>query len=108
MIIVSLALSIREHTSEHRATGIGTRENTNEHLAPGLGHNEIVVNGHAWEEALPGIIDAIFFEAPGTEENARRIHRAFLAQYPAITEADVPLVRFDAMNWERPFSLPGQ
>lgn len=69
--------------------------------------NEFIIDGPAWENALPQLIDAIFITKGKTERLARRVHSNFLQQYPHLTEVDVPLVVFNPDNWETPFSLPG-
>ena len=72
--------------------------------------NEFIVSSAAWNAALPRVIDAIFINiAPlrgGSDALSRRVHRDLLLEYPALSEADIPLVAFDPRNWTIPFSLP--
>lgn len=58
-------------------------------------YNEVVLDAFSWKEALPSVIEAIFFIAGSGQENeeyARGVHRDFEDKYPTYS---VPLVSFD-------------
>ena len=76
-----------------------------------LEHNEIIIGRVPWEEALPGLIDAIFVAGPpwrgGNREEftaAMETRARFLEAY-GLDGADVPLVRMDLGEWHSPVSL---
>ena len=66
-------------------------------LAP-WGYNEVVIDGVHADANLPHVIEAMFSVA-GRDVNdgeiVRGIYENFLKAYPELTEADVPLLRFD-------------
>ena len=69
----------------------------------GSGYNEIVLDGPAWEAALPEIIHAFFFVEGGSDEQkVRSAHSAFLRAYP---EVPAPLLVLRPFNWDEPFAL---
>ena len=68
--------------------------------------NEFIIAGPDWEKSLPWVIDAVFLSKGKGSNMARRVHEDFLHAYPELTEADCPLVVFDADNWTAPFSVP--
>ena len=59
---------------------------------PGWGHyNELLVDGHSWDEALPWSVEAFISSSTGLAEKA---HKAFLAEYGLSEEGDkgVPIL----------------
>ena len=70
-----------------------------------LGHNEIIIGSENYREYLPHAIDAFFYTGLRARPLAKAIHSKFRAQFPGVTEAEVPLIRFDPSNWDRPFSM---
>lgn len=72
-----------------------------------LQYNEIIVDGDDATAHLPDSVDAIFYTVGGAEaQRAREQHAQFLAEYPSLSAADVPLVVLDLDNWSHPFA-PG-
>ena len=76
-----------------------------------LDHNEIIIGRVPWEEALPGLIDAIFVAGPPwrwgdhAEFAAAMETRARFLEAYGLDGADVPLVRMDLGEWHSPVSL---
>lgn len=77
------------------------------------GYNEIIVSSEALNAALPASIEAFFVVTghPTFQINdpyshivdMAAVHKAFLAKYH-LTADIVPLLRFDPVDWESPFS----
>ena len=74
-----------------------------------LDYNEIIVDGGHWTDNLPDSIEA-FFTSDDTgareEEVARRQHQLFLQEYN-LAAAQVPLLKLDPTNWDKPFQVVG-
>ena len=75
-------------------------------------YNEVIMNDQVYKQNLPKSIGAIFYlptpctdiyDGPKCEDYARGAHRNILRHFK-LTEADIPLVKFDYNNWERPFT----
>lgn len=81
----------------------------------GLSPNEVVVNASAWNEAaLPTLVEAVFAleddsggmgGTDSSQAEARIALHPFLARYPELTEADVPLVGLNPWDWDAPVRL---
>ena len=56
-------------------------------------YNEVIVRALYWEERGPRAIEAVMFNRPGGEAQARKFHEAFLATF-SLTAAEVPLLRY--------------
>ena len=73
----------------------------------GSGYNEaIIAGGEEWNAALPGAIEAFFYDKTRKHDapsNARRKRDGFVEHY-RLQKADVPLLEFDRSNFERPFT----
>ena len=74
-------------------------------------YNELILDDQEYKDHLPHSIDAVFFlptacddvfDGPKCEAYARGAHRNLLRHFE-LTEEQLPLVRFDYNNWERPF-----
>ena len=64
----------------------------------------VLVDGYVWEANLPYSIEAFMSSRDG---DVAAVHREFLAAFPQVTEADVPLITMTP-SIERPFVLgPG-
>uniref|UniRef100_A0A6U7LP99 Uncharacterized protein n=1 Tax=Haptolina brevifila TaxID=156173 RepID=A0A6U7LP99_9EUKA len=73
------------------------------------GYNELVYDFRAWNDRLPHTVEAFFVmkRAEFESTNEVKAHKAFLERYRLSTH-DVPLLSFDATNFERPFTAaPG-
>lgn len=77
----------------------------------GSGYNEVIIQaGDAWNHALPGPIEAFFYDVArknedwgkGASAHARRMRDGFVQKW-GLTTADVPLLEFDRTNYEWPF-----
>ena len=74
------------------------------------GYNEVIVNSRSVNAALPRSILA-FFVPIGAPQGSSTwgtlwttgAHRVFLMEH-GLTVEQVPLVQFDASNWDAPFS----
>ena len=70
-----------------------------------MDYNEIIVDGSYWTAHLPCAIEAFVIDASQGDGNlARQQRREFLDAYN-LTNTSVPLVAFDASDWQEPFSL---
>lgn len=73
-----------------------------------LQYNEVIVDGDDATRRLPWSIAAFFFASGGGAEwQAREQHRHFLAAYPELSPADVPLVALNLGDWQNPFGAAG-
>eukprot|EP00966_Prymnesium_polylepis_P237416 5490907-Prymnesium_polylepis.1 len=79
---------------------------------PTAADNEIILDESAFAANVPDSISAVFFlpticedahDGPKCEDYARGAHRNLLRTF-GLTEARLPLVRFDFFNWDQPFS----
>ena len=69
-------------------------------------HNEVVLDAAAWDGAMPGAIEAIFYQRASTAESvawAKTLHADFIKRYGAASLP--PLVVYDHGRVEAPFSL---
>ncbi|KAL3919871.1 MAG: hypothetical protein SGPRY_005474 [Prymnesium sp.] len=75
-------------------------------------YNELVMDDQTYTHNLPKSIEAVFFiptscddifDGPKCEAYARGAHRNILRHFQ-LTEAQLPLVKFDFFNWERPLT----
>ena len=57
------------------------------------------VLAHAWEAALPGLIEAVVYVGRGGASRAREVHEKYLAHYGR-TAAQTPLVHFTGHTFE--------
>ena len=77
-----------------------------ERTAPAPGglsaYDELVLDGALWNAGLPGSIEAFVQTAAG-DEQAHRLHKAFLLRYP---DADAPLLTLSG-NPQAPFAEAG-
>eukprot|EP00966_Prymnesium_polylepis_P310700 7178488-Prymnesium_polylepis.2 len=76
----------------------------------------MILDSDAYVDALPWSVEAVFYQesdctgvwdGPKCEEYSREAHGRFLEHF-AVAASELPLLRFDAWDWERPFSaVPG-
>ena len=84
---------------------------------PQQSYNELILDEAAYEAALPGAVDAVFYIPAGSchsknwaaqgskcERYARAFHRR-LAQRYGLPPERLPLLRLDLQNWQTPFAL---
>ena len=76
-------------------------------------YNECILDDRTFLDSLPRSIAAVFYmptpcddiyDGPKCEAYARGAHRNMLRHFE-LTEADLPLVRFDFYNWTHPFEV---
>ena len=76
-------------------------------------YNEIILDDAHFTEKLPDSIRAVFYlpkscwdinDGPKCEEYARIAHRNMLRHF-ALTEAQLPLLRFEPLDWSHPFEF---
>lgn len=70
-------------------------------------YNEVIVDAMAWGDQLPHVIEAVFYINDYNDNlrvRASSVHAAFLSAYH-LSKTDVPLLRLDLKNYERPFTL---
>ena len=70
-------------------------------------YNEIVLDSASWIEHMPRTIEAVFYNAGGTDWHpaAKTLHGKLLAAY-GLTAEQVPLLRYDPKrDLSTPFSV---
>ena len=70
-------------------------------------HNELVLDASSWEALLPDTVEAVFFTALSSVEEAafaRDVHAEFLRHF-SLPAASVPLLRLNLTRASGPFEL---
>lgn len=80
-------------------------------LAKPASYNEVVVDTASYTARLPDSIEAVFWvkgckqSGPYCERYAREAHRKLVDHF-GLAEGALPLLTFDPMKWDGPFSVP--